>query len=80
MRQTVLVIDDEPQIRRVVRHALENAALSINFVKRSVHLEGALNHLTPTEWGLLRVLATHPDQTMTLHNPRPLRGRCSPGA
>ena len=40
-------------------------ALCINFVKRSVHLDDALIHLTPTEWGLLRVLATHPDQTMT---------------
>ncbi|MBC8086301.1 MAG: response regulator transcription factor [Phycisphaerae bacterium] len=44
---------------------LEVGGLVINFVKRSVHVDDALIHLTPTEWGLLRALATHPDQTLT---------------
>ena len=37
----------------------------IDLVKRSVTRDGVPVHLTPIEWELLRVLATHPGRTMT---------------
>lgn len=39
--------------------------LRIDLIKRTVHANGLWVHLTPTEWGLLRALATHADQTLT---------------
>jgi two-component system, OmpR family, KDP operon response regulator KdpE len=39
--------------------------VTIDLVKRSVTREGALVHLTPIEWELLRVLATNAGRTMT---------------
>jgi two-component system, OmpR family, KDP operon response regulator KdpE len=39
--------------------------LRINLVKRAVYVRGAAVHLTPTEWGLMRAFATHPDRTLT---------------
>jgi two-component system KDP operon response regulator KdpE len=37
----------------------------IDFVKRAVTRGGAVVHLTPIEWELLRALATHAGRTMT---------------
>jgi two-component system KDP operon response regulator KdpE len=37
----------------------------IDLVRRTVTRDGQLVHLTPTEWELLRVLATHAGRTMT---------------
>ena len=39
--------------------------VTIDFVKRAVTRDGTAVHLTPVEWGLLRVLATHAGRTMT---------------
>jgi two-component system, OmpR family, KDP operon response regulator KdpE len=39
--------------------------LVVDLVKRTVARAGKAVHLTPTEWDLLRVLVTHPDQTLT---------------
>jgi hypothetical protein len=39
--------------------------IEIDFVRRTVHRDGAEVHLTPTEWSLLRALATHRGRTMT---------------
>jgi two-component system KDP operon response regulator KdpE len=39
--------------------------LVVDLVRRTVSRSGTPVHLTPTEWDLLRVLATHPDQTLT---------------
>ncbi len=39
--------------------------LTIDLQHRRVEREGALVHLTPTEWALLRTLVTHPRQTLT---------------
>jgi two-component system KDP operon response regulator KdpE len=39
--------------------------LEIDLVNRSVRLAGALVHLTPVEWELLKALATHPGKVMT---------------
>src|SRR4051812_30049096 len=39
--------------------------VTIDLVKRSVLRDGAAIHLTPIEWELLRVLATHAGRTMT---------------
>jgi two-component system KDP operon response regulator KdpE len=39
--------------------------IAIDFVRRTVHRDGAEVHLTPTEWSLLRALATHRGRTMT---------------
>jgi two-component system KDP operon response regulator KdpE len=39
--------------------------VAIDLVKRSVTRDGALVHLTPIEWELLRVLATNAGRTMT---------------
>ncbi|HEY4307535.1 MAG TPA: response regulator [Gemmatimonadaceae bacterium] len=40
-------------------------AIVVDLVRRSVTRAGELLHLTPTEWEVLRVLVTHPDQTLT---------------
>jgi two-component system KDP operon response regulator KdpE len=45
--------------------AIEAHGISIELVKRSVRRDGASVHLTPTEWQLLRVLATNAGRTMT---------------
>jgi two-component system KDP operon response regulator KdpE len=37
----------------------------IDLARRTVTRDGEAIHLTPTEWDLLRVFATHPDQTLT---------------
>jgi two-component system, OmpR family, KDP operon response regulator KdpE len=39
--------------------------LTIDLQRRRVERDGAPVHLTPTEWSLLRELATHPRQTLT---------------
>ena len=39
----------------------------IDLVNRSVSRSGAVVHLTPIEWDLLRVLASHAGRTMTHH-------------
>lgn len=39
--------------------------LYINLVNRIVEVEGEVVHLTPTEYNLLRLLATHPGKVMT---------------
>ena len=39
--------------------------ITIDLVKRSVVRDGTAIHLTPIEWELLRVLATHAGRTMT---------------
>jgi two-component system, OmpR family, KDP operon response regulator KdpE len=39
--------------------------LTIDLQRRRVERAGELLHLTPTEWSLLRVLVTHPRQTLT---------------
>jgi two-component system, OmpR family, KDP operon response regulator KdpE len=44
---------------------IEVGDLAIDLAKRSVMREGAPVHLTPIEWGLLRVLATNAGRTMT---------------
>jgi two-component system KDP operon response regulator KdpE len=41
------------------------AGVVIDFVKRVVTRDGITIHLTPIEWALLRVLATHAGRTMT---------------
>lgn len=41
--------------------------LSINLVQRVVRVRNEVVHLTPTEWELLRALATHANRTLT-HN------------
>ena len=40
-------------------------AVSVDLQRRRVEREGALLHLTPTEWLLLRTFVTHPRQTLT---------------
>ena len=44
---------------------IEADGVVIDLVRRSVSRDGVAVHLTPIEWELLRVLATHPDRTMT---------------
>ncbi|MBV9880237.1 MAG: winged helix-turn-helix domain-containing protein [Gemmatirosa sp.] len=39
--------------------------LSMDLQRRRVERGGALLHLTPTEWALLRTFVTHPRQTLT---------------
>jgi two-component system, OmpR family, KDP operon response regulator KdpE len=39
--------------------------LTIDLQRRRVERAGALLHLTPTEWSLLRALVVHPRQTLT---------------
>jgi two-component system KDP operon response regulator KdpE len=39
--------------------------LTVDLQRRRVERHGALVHVTPTEWALLRTLVTHPRQTMT---------------
>jgi len=46
---------------------IEADGVVIDLVRRSVVRDGAPVHLTPIEWELLRVLATHAGRTMT-HN------------
>lgn len=41
--------------------------LAIDLVRRSVRRAGALVHLTPIEWELLRALASNPGRTFTHH-------------
>jgi two-component system KDP operon response regulator KdpE len=44
---------------------IEANGVAIDLVKRSVSRNGAVIHLTPIEWELLRVLATNAGRTMT---------------
>lgn len=44
---------------------IEADGVLVDLVKRSVTREDAVIHLTPTEWELLRVLATNAGRTMT---------------
>ena len=44
---------------------IEVDALTIDLARRTVDREGKSIHLTPIEWDLLRVLATHAGRTMT---------------
>jgi two-component system KDP operon response regulator KdpE len=39
--------------------------VSVDLQRRRVERGGALMHLTPTEWALLRAFVTHPRQTLT---------------
>jgi two-component system KDP operon response regulator KdpE len=39
--------------------------ISVDLQRRRVERAGALLHVTPTEWGLLRTFVTHPRQTLT---------------
>lgn len=59
-------------LRRVVSEPGVNAKaeirvgdLTINLVNRAVYVEGEEIHLTPKEYDLLRLLATHPGKVMT---------------
>jgi two-component system KDP operon response regulator KdpE len=57
-------------LRRETRTASETQQIAtgnliVDLVRRTVSRSGIPVHLTPTEWDLLRVLATHPDQTLT---------------
>ena len=59
------------QARRAATHGLaqhstiESGSLTIDLVKPSARKEGAVVHLTRTEWDLLRVLARHSGRTLT---------------
>ena len=60
------------QLRRAAQSTVapENVVVTvgdlvIDFGRRTVQRAGEAIHLTPTEWGLLRAFATHPDQTLT---------------
>jgi two-component system KDP operon response regulator KdpE len=59
------------QLRRAQTAAVPNDSvvsvgdLTIDLHRRRVERAGALIHLTPTEWLLLRTLVTHPRQTLT---------------
>lgn len=44
---------------------LQFGDLTVDLQLRRVERAGALLHLTPTEWALLRTLVTHPRQTLT---------------
>ena len=44
---------------------LTAGALVVDFEARTVQRDGAVVHLTPIEWELLRTLAAHADRTMT---------------
>jgi two-component system, OmpR family, KDP operon response regulator KdpE len=68
----------EARIRAVLRRSAMQEAdapsgeiqvhdLVINLIKRRVVLNGDEVHLTPTEYELLRLLATHPGQVLTSH-------------
>lgn len=59
LRRVQADADKSPDIEIVV------GALRVNMVKRVVLVSGAPVHLTPTEWGLMRAFAMHPDQTLT---------------
>jgi KUP system potassium uptake protein len=52
---TILVIDDEPQIRRVVRHALENGEARV--VEAATGRDGAVVARTRWHWPMWRVAA-----------------------
>lgn len=58
-------------LRRAVTHASNGATtikcgdLTMDLEARTLVRKGALVHLTPTEWELLRVLMTHAGKTMT---------------
>lgn len=60
------------QLRRACMAESEEGAtrivsgtIEIDLVKRSVNRDGVTVHLTPIEWELLRVLATHPGRTLS---------------
>ena len=59
------------QLRRAQAGAVPNDGVvtfgdvSVDLQKRRVERAGALLHLTPTEWLLLRTFVTHPRQTLT---------------
>ena len=59
------------QLRRARADRPETAAVvafgdvAVDLQRRRVERGGALLHLTPTEWALLRTLVTHPRQTLT---------------
>lgn len=44
---------------------ITTGSLTIDLVARSTTVRGTSVHLTPIEWELLRVLATHPGRTLT---------------
>lgn len=60
------------QLRRARTPTTAGAAAVVTFgawtmdlQRRRLERDGALVHLTPTEWALLRTLVTHPGQTLT---------------
>jgi two-component system KDP operon response regulator KdpE len=63
------------RIRVALRHSARPASgadavfragdLEIDFERRRVSVAGSEVHLTPTEYGLLKALATHPDKVLT---------------
>ena len=63
------------RVRVALRHAAKPAVgtepvirlgdLEIDLERRRVHVDGTLIHLTPTEWDLLKLFATHPDKVLT---------------
>jgi two-component system, OmpR family, KDP operon response regulator KdpE len=69
-------VELQARVRAQLRRASKDAKVAkhiavgnliIDLVRRTVSRSAIPVHLTPTEWDLLRVLATHPDQTLTHH-------------
>jgi two-component system KDP operon response regulator KdpE len=44
---------------------IETASFTVDLVAKKVHRDGAEVHLTPTEWGLLEILARNPGRLIT---------------
>lgn len=67
----------QARVRALLRRATSAAAsgdkptrlvvgnLTIDLTRRTLHRDGELIHLTPTEWELLRTFASHADHTLT---------------
>jgi two-component system KDP operon response regulator KdpE len=60
----------QANLRRVQRQENAGAAFTVGEIEvdlatRTLRRNGEIVHLTPTEWDLLRALATHPDRTLT---------------
>ncbi|MBV9356921.1 MAG: response regulator transcription factor [Chloroflexi bacterium] len=53
------------QARRKEEPLIEHLGLSVDLAARRVLVDGSEVHLTPTEYQLLRVLATNPDRVLT---------------
>jgi two-component system, OmpR family, KDP operon response regulator KdpE len=60
----------QANLRRLQREESAAVPLTVREIEidlgtRTLRRQGELVHLTPTEWDLLRALATHPDRTLT---------------